>query len=613
MKNIIKCLFITFASVITLGCTKSFLTREPLDTFDDGIYWTNEANVRTYAMNFYLTYFIGYSNDFTTFGGFFTGDKMNDDIAVKAPTPFPRNITESAGSWSYGEIRRANILLHKVQQMSMNEETTKHWMGVARFFRAMAYSTLVKAFGDVPYIDQVPQSNDYDYLYKAKTPRTEVVDKIMEDFTYAINNIRDNDGALQVNKYVAAAYMSRWMLFHATWLKYHGTTVGPTTQPVNSAKLKTYFDAAILGAQTVMNTGKYKIGNTYNELFTSENLSGNPEVIFYREYASGKVTNALMSYNAVEEQAGGASKNCIDSYLCDDGLPIKQSPSYQGNTNPEISGVFANRDPRLYQCFVDSIKLNGIYGGFSPTGYISKKFLNEGWLASGSSYVTGVLSPANSPVMRYAEVLLNYVEARYEVSKIGGKSFSQNDLDSSINMIRTRQLVKWKTSIPKSMPKVTLTGSSLSANGVIINDPDRDPTVDPILWEIRRERRIELIMEGRRNEDLNRWGKFKYLETGTTTAPTTINMGAWVVKAKYKHLPNYNKLFEGTTPSIKLYYPTADESAGYVWIAYTANLQRAFNEGNLNSERAYLNSIPIAQINLYKGKGYQLQQNPGWE
>jgi hypothetical protein len=115
-------------------------------------------------------------------------------------------------------------------------------------------------------------------------------------------------------------------------------------------------------------------------------------------------------------------------------------------------------------------------------------------------------------------------------------------------------------------------------------------------------------MEGRRNEDLNRWRKFNKLNTGTDSQPNDINMGAWIVKSEYPA-----SLFSGTKPKVKLYYPTGDQDAGYMWPAYTAALQRSFTSGSLNSERVYLNSIPKTQITLYEEKGYELLQNPGWE
>jgi hypothetical protein len=599
--------------MLSFSC-EDYLTKEPLDSFSDDNFWTKEANVRTYAQEFYLNFFAGYGTDFTVFGGFFTGDSYNDDIAYPSPKQFPRTTDEAytANTWDFSLVRKANILIERIPEMDLDDEPKAHWIGIGRFFRGLRYSELVKRFGDVPWYGHVLEASDEAYLYKARDSQVNVVDSIMEDLRFAVNNIREDDGTLQVNKYVAAAYMSRCMLYHATWLKYHGTTVGPSGTAVPQAKIKVFLEAAKWAAKVVMESGNYTIGNTYNELFSSATLAGNKEIIFYREFEEGMITNALMSYNAIEEQAGGITKNCMDSYLCDDGLPISQSTRYQGGLDPTIDGVFVNRDPRLYQCFVDSVRLAGLHVGTSPTGYPCKKFLNEDWLAQGLEYTTNNRSIADSPLMRYAEVLLNYAEAAYELSQIGGEAFTQNDLDISINLIRRRALTKYGTTVSESMPDLKINGSEpavmVSGTLTVINDPARDSDVSSMLWEIRRERRIELLMEGRRNEDLNRWKKFDKLNTGTDSEPNTINMGAWIVKSEYPA-----SLFTGDKPKVKLYYPTTSQDAGYIWPAYTSSLQRSFTSGALSSERTYLNSIPKTQITLYESKDYELTQNPGWE
>lgn len=152
-----------------------------------------------------------------------------------------------------------------------------------------------------------------------------------------MDNVRNDDTKLQVNRYVVGAYMSRELLYHATWLKYHGTTVGPTSETVADSDIKALLQGAINGANAVMTSGKFRIGNTYNALFTTDDLANNPEIIWYREYTTGLQCNALMSYNGPEDQTqGGVTQNVIESYLCTDGLPIGQSPLYEGKDDPSI-------------------------------------------------------------------------------------------------------------------------------------------------------------------------------------------------------------------------------------------------------------------------------------
>lgn len=614
-------------SMMSLAGCEDFLDRDPQNKQTNDTYWLNETSLRTYAQDFYSSYFTGYGTDYTVFGGYFSGDNFTDDFLTLAggvrnfPVSATTDINASTGVWSsgYDVVYKANVMIEKIPGMTISEEAKNHWMGIARFFRAMAYSSMSKIYGGVPYIDRVlDPAVDKDALYKDRDSYLTVAQKILEDFQYALANVRLDDTKRQVNRYVVGAYMSRNMLYHATWLKYHGTTVGPDSKPVSDADLKALFQGAIDGANVVMNSGLYVIGNDYNGLFATDDLAGNKEIIFYREYTSGVTTNALMSYNASENQdMGGVTQNVMESYLCSDGLPIGQSPLYRGNADPSIKYAFQNRDPRLYQTVVDSLRIlnSGLSPmAASPTGYATKKFLNEQWFADDSPYTKNIYSPADAPTIRYAEVLLNCVEARYEISKVGGDAFTQDDLDKTINKLRGRQLTKWgeKPEVKRTMPAVTLSGNSLAVNGVTINDPVRDADVDPVLWEIRRERRMELIMEGFRGEDLRRWAKYEYLNSEETVngveMPDKTFLGAYVKKADYPGIKTGEDgvhLFNPADPA------NTDPDEGYIWYLNQKNV-RVFKKGDLKSERYYLRAVPATEITTYKDKGYTLTQNPGW-
>ena len=626
-------LYIVCALAMASFCScDDFLDKDPQDKQTNDTYWQTETSLRTYAQDFYSSFFKGYGTDYTVFAGYFSGDDYTDDFInlnnantngagyIYFPTSSTTDWNSRTATWSdyYGIVYNANAMLEKIPGMNISDEAKNHWAGIARYFRAMAYSTLAKYYGGVPFYDQVTDPADQ-ALYKDRDSYPYIAQKIQEDFQYALDNVRPDDTKRQVNKYVVGAYMSRELLYHATWLKYHGTTVGPTSEKVADADIKALLQGAINGAEAVMNSGIYSIGNTYNALFTTDDLANNPEVIWYREYTSGVQCNALMSYNGPEDQTrGGVTQDVIETYLCSDGLPIGQSPLYQGKQDPSIQKSFQERDPRLYQTIADSLRIMSAMGtnyteGTSPTGYPTKKFLNDEWWAAGSPYCTGILSPADAPCIRYAEVLLNYVEARYEIAQVGGNAFTQSDLDKSINEIRGRQLTKWGDTEAKTMPKVQLNGGSLSVNGVVINDPARDVDVNPVLWEIRRERRIELIMEGRRGEDLRRWAKFEYLNSEDASGrPTMPFLGAYVNMADYPGISATDEsgkrvlfLFDPEDPS------NTDANKGYIYYLREKGL-RTFKKGDLNSERNYLRAIPAAQLTIYENKGKVLTQNPGW-
>ncbi|WP_345954321.1 RagB/SusD family nutrient uptake outer membrane protein [Mucilaginibacter sp. PAMB04168] len=567
----LKYLIIIIAVTTTIfGCKKAdkFLDRPPLDALIDGNYWTSEGNVRTFAYGFYTTYFPGYASGFDlTWGGYFSGETLNDDFAPTTPTVLTRQVPQTGGGWSFTNIRKANILIDRINRVPMSTEAKNHWRGVGRFFRAMEYASKVKAFGDYPFYNKEINDDDKAALYKPRDPRTLVMDSVLADFQYAAANVRVVDAAtgpqkLIVNRDVVLAFMSRVFLYEGTWQKY---------QENNTAKATQYLEAAKFAANEVMTKGGYTLAADYRKLFNSLDLSTNSEIILYRRYQTGLLTHSLNSYVNKEPQTG-VSKNAVEAYLASDGLPISISPLYQGDKT--INNVMANRDPRLRATITNDIRLPGKVGNYSTSGYSTLKFLNEDIkdLTNGNSS----LNDTQAPVIRLGEVLINYAEACAELGTL-----TQTDLDNSVNKLRKRANI--------NMPNLQVVGGLPAVNNVVYNDPKRDPSVPAMIWEIRRERRVELMMEGFRNSDLRRWKKYEYLDT---QANPDINLGAWINKADYP----------GTTVTIQ-----NNATQGYIIPAPRAETQRIFND-----PRVYLSPLPIDQIKLYKDQGVDLKQNPGW-
>lgn len=558
-------------SIFALSGCEDFLEKPPLDSLTDETYWTSESNVRSFSWGFYTSYFSGYGSGYS-WGKFFSSQTLNDDFAPSSPTQFRQTVPTAATSsyWTFSYVRKANIFIDRIQTVPMSEEAILHWTGVARFFRGMEYFDLVKQFGDVPWYDAELDQTNAEELYRPRDTREYVMDRVLEDFEFAMANVRVDDGnnGLTVNRAVVLAYMSRIFLFEGTWQKYHNA---------NDEKAKTYLEASKNAALTLINMGDYSLGN-YREVFNSLNLAGNPEVILYRHYEPGILTHALNSYNNMEPQTG-VSKDAIDSYLMEDGLPVSISPLYQGDKG--IDNVMADRDPRMYETLVsDELRLNGIASNYSTTGYATHKFLNEVIkdLPEGSSN----LNYTDSPVMRYGEVLMNYAEAAAELATVGGPALTQADLDLSINVLRDRPGVM--------LPHLEVTGESVAVNGLTYDDPARDPEVSSVIWEIRRERRIELMMEGFRTDDLKRWEKLEYSDTQVNS---DINRGAWIRRVDYPELQSSVTLSEG--------------EEGYIIPATAAVSQRLFQD-----PKVYLDPVPLDQITLYEQHGVTLTQNPGW-
>lgn len=570
MKNIFKYLTLSICLLLLNACEENFLDTPPEDQLTDETFWTDESSVKTFAYGFYTAYFTGYGSGWT-WGHYFSGESFNDDFGPTSPDRFVQQVPTSGGGWDFSWVRKANIFINRVQDVDMGEEAIDHWTGIGRFFRALEYHDLVKSFGGVPYYDQELSEDDDELLYKPRDSREYVMDKVLEDLQFAADNVResvDNNGQ-EVNRDVVLAYMSRIMLWEGTWQKYLEN---------NSDKAKEYLEAAKWAAEQIIDAGKYSLDN-YREAFNSLDLSGNPEMILYRQYETGETTHTLVSYNNAEPQTG-ISKDALDTYLGDDGLPIALSGVYEGDHG--IDNLVANRDPRMGQTIVPyELRISGIASNFSTTGVSIHKFLNEEIKDTPQGF--SLDNNTDAPIIRFGEVLVNYAEAVAELATVGGPSLTQDDLDKSINILRDRPGV--------NMPHLQVIGGNPAVNGATFDDPDRDSNVPSLIWEVRRERRIELMMEGFRHDDLRRWKKLEYVDMVDNE---DINRGAWIDKSDY---PDAN------LSNITL----TDGDTGYIIPASASASLRTYDD-----PKVYLNPIPMDQIKLYEDHGVTLEQNPGW-
>ena len=575
------------ATAVCFSSCDDFLTRDPQDTVTDvPSFWNNEENLRTSFLDYYTFFFPGYRSGWNRADNFAETNVADgtDDNAQEVATLFTKVApTTDADNWDFEKIRNMNLLLSRIQSSSLGEEAKNHWSGVARLFRAMEYAKLVQKFGDVPYYDAVVGSTDNEQLYRARDPRTTVMDKVNEDLAFACANIRVNDGTkgLTVNRAVAQGFASRIMLFEGTWQKYHAN---------NTAKAAEYLKAAKDYAAALMQTNAYSIAPSYKSLTTSEDLAGNPEIIMYRSYVENVVMHSLMSFQNTEHEMSSPSRSFIDAFLTKNGLPIHQA----GNTDykgKEYAKEIQNRDPRLADNIDEEsgLRLNGVAAVYAASGYYANRYVNKDLINK-----PGGMSSTNTtdaPVMKLNEVMLNYIEAAAELAELGQYTLTQADFDKTINAIRDRQSTQ--------MPHLTLAGNALKVNGVEINDPDRDATVKPIIWEIRRERRVELAYEGLRFNDLRRWGKLEYADM---TKNKKLNMGAWINKADYPE--NAEALAKITLCDENGKIVTGNE--GYIMpITEVAKMR-------VMADKDYLYPIPVDQITMYENHGFKLTQNPGW-
>ena len=617
MKNISKFMILSFLVVLAVGCKQDFLDVEAMDSIEETSFWESETQARSYMFNLYMYMFPGYSAPSTVAspydGGQFliryqTLDRVkynaafNDDWAMVEQFNFDADPAQTSGNWSnfYGKIRLANYAIANAHRLPSN---AKHWEGVARFFRAAYYADMVFLYGDVPYFDEkdgLADANAMDVFCKKRTSRVEIDKELMNDFKFAMEACAENDGYCQVNKYVAAAMASRMMLREGTFLKYHKIDEAMAATCIQFAK-----DAALF----VMNSGVYAISDDYNALFTSDNLSANKEVIMARAFESGQTTHATLSvcfkYGAISEDQNAASKSLAEAFLGKDGMPIATNYSAGATLAKSAEEFFANRDPRLAL----TIRPRFSFAGTDQTpfltkasGFVYNKFFDDRWVADGKDLTSTIYSGASNitdaPCIRLAEVMLNYIEAAYELQLMGKYTMTQEDLDKTINAIRDRKGVE--------MPHVTLVGNALQVNGKDIVDPKREKieaadmanggtyAADAILWEIRRERRTEMAFEGFRFNDLKRWGKLNYAYDKVNP---DICFGAYLDKTAYAAILDGKDFGDAST---------------YAGLDYSNYIKVSKVIRNQPDKKFYLTPIPSDQIVFYKNHNYELTQNPGF-
>ncbi|MGN1233750.1 MAG: RagB/SusD family nutrient uptake outer membrane protein [Candidatus Cryptobacteroides sp.] len=402
-----------------------------------------------------------------------------------------RSPTQSAGSWDWTALRKINIFL-KYSSNCPDEEVRTKYNAIARCLRAYFYYDKLKTFGGVPWYDKVLEDNDPD-LYKPRDSREMVAEKILEDIDYAIKYCPSETKLNECTKWTALAIKSRFCLFEGTFRKYH-----------NLDGYEKYLKECVSASKEMMSAGVYKIDNTggpsvaYRDLFIQPSTGGaasKTEVILARSYSIGLGVRHGTNYyiNNISGQQMGLDKALIDSYLMKDGTRFTDREGYD---TLSIVEECMDRDPRLAQTirtpkFVrvgntsDKVGLMQEAVKVSTTGYMPIKYVQDATHDSQTQNDNDIIA------FRYAEVLLNYAEAKAELGEL-----TQNDINISIKYLRDRV----------GMPNLIKADANAAPDPYLedeyplVKGPDKG-----VILEIRRERRIELVMEGLRYDDLMRY------------------------------------------------------------------------------------------------------------
>ena len=614
----LKIFSILAVCALTLTSCNDVLDRPPFTSMEDDTFWTGEDRVRLYANSFYTNFFVGYGLGYgETAYTPNTHYTFNDDMVRKSTqAQFLRAVPNSKGgtsetlsweeqfsgpTWNFAWVRKANVMIDRITRLMPNvlsDTQYKHWLGIGRFFRGLEYARLVNVFGSVPYYDHEVKNTDKADLYKDRTPRNEVMDSVYNDLKYAMNNVRLNDGLQNVNRYVVASFVSRWALFEASWQKYYYQ---------NDDRARKFLELAIESAELVMNSGKYDIVTDFRTLFGSTDLTSSKDCILYRKYDAGQgVTHCVASYcNMHSPNDVGPNLDLIKAFICTDGKDWQTSalPTAKDFT---LSNLITTRDPRFEASFYGATTMKAKSCALYVTKFIPRSALN--YLKTGGSPAPefqGDKNVTGYPVMRYAEVLLNWIEAKAEYATLGGPAVTQSDLDKSINKIRQRPLDDEAKS--KGVKQTALMDlANLNA------DPKRDADVPALIWEIRRERRMEFAFEFSRVIDLRRWKKLQYMDTDLNP---DLLMGTWVnfpAELNSELIAKNKGVLRVKNAAGNLVVYDGTNGAKMVGFFYPLENLGRFKFLNVPNVNPYLSPIGVNDIREYSKRGYHLTQTEGW-
>lgn len=561
------------------GCSDDLLDKLPEDQISPEAYWKIPNDLALFLNQFYTSFPVhqGYN------GGIFEFDNNSDNLAdISINNRLVGNAANpptTDGNWNYGNIRNVNFYLENSGTAQGDATSIDHYNGEAYFFRAMFYYNLLKKYGAVPYIDKV-LNTDSPELFTPRMPRNELATKIVEDLDRAIAMLKPKSSAeaFRVHQGMALSLKSTVCLYEGTWEKYHNGDA--FAAPVNeSAK---FLQWAVDASERLIDQGEYALYNngtatTYWDLFNKVDYSGVSEVMFWKKYNVSEGVSHYVGHYLPHTGAGtGVTKSLVDSYLASDGQPIGVSPVYSSSQENSLITIAKNRDPRLAQTIAtpgDLITENtgipnqifefplfrGVSEETNTTGF---QIYKGGTTANAQRYDswTGAI------IYRYAEVLLNFAEAKAELG-----SLTQGDLDKSINLLRVRV----------NMPDLTVSP---------VADPNKAfPGVSDLINEVRRERRVEMALEGKRFDDLMRWAAADELIVGKRW------LGFKIVGSDMQ--TEFADLI-GTSILV--------DPAGYI-DPYINIIPTGFG---FKLGRDYLSPVPTEEIVLSQGS---LVQNPGWE
>lgn len=577
-----KSYLIYIISILLLtGCEKEYLDRNPEASISPDVSFKSAKDLELFTHSFYDAALPSAEGVYNEAVDNIVKTTLGDELTGR------RIVPTSGGGWSWSNLRNINFFLENCYT-HLPFETAAPYAGIAKFFRAYFYFDKLKRFGDVPWYGEVLNPEDEEALLKPRDSRELIVDSILADLDFAIEHMEESKSDEKATKWTALALKSRVALFEGTFRKYHEELALPEANK--------YLEIAASSAKELIDGGQYNLytadgQNSYGNLFSSVN-SISDEVILARKFSDALQIWHNVNYYTITASYGkpGLEKNLVNSYLMSDGSRFTDQPNYDKLTFLE---EIQNRDPRLSQTIRTPgyTRIGGTSAvapnfGNSVTGYQLIKFVGD------VRYDNYNRSENDMPVFRYAEVLLNYAEALAELNQL-----RQEDLDRSVNLLRARV----------EMPDLNLTEANADPDAYLAEDyPAVSGQNKGVILEIRRERRIELVMESFRWDDILRW-KSGQLVTRQFKGMYFPGIGKFDLDGDGQ---DDLWIYEGDKPDasglqlLKLGSEILLENGKSGNVIINGHINKEFDE-----KRDYFYPLPIQELEL----NTNLVQNPGWE
>ena len=561
-----KRLFIIGAVAATMGLVScdDTVTKDPLDEFvNNSEYWSNTVNLDNQCNRLYELY-LGYGNAGSP--GWYYFKSLSDDQAnATFDTWTFTNVPASSGTWSgaWEEVRGMGYIMDGLKKSSLDAETKAYYEGIVRLNRAWQYYQLVRMYGNVPWVATALDPSD-PIVYGERTDRDVIMDSVLNDLNFA-NKVITGTTKTTWNNGMVNAMKADICLYEGTFCKYR--TAADNGKAADADRANKYLNECITACNAVFAHG-YTLAPDYKANYSSTDLESNDEMIFVKSYVKDLFAHSTIDYTSSSSNQNGITKDAFDSFLFLDGKPLastsldkSDAAELDAEGNVSISKALSVRDKRLAAIVDPCLGFKG-YGWTrvegakmtSATGYTIGKFDDP---AAFELYYRQNIGTnyTDAPIFWLAPVYLAYAEAKAELGTI-----AQSDLDNTINKLQARAGLPDMTTAPAA-------------------DPANDMGVSNLLWEIRRCRRCELMLDNwYRYWDMVRWHQLDKLDTNKNP---DILLGANV----------------GNIPNLEV-----DINAdGY--IIASQNASRVYEAKN------YLYPIPSTQITLNPNLG----QNPGWK